>query len=192
MIWENCKNAIRKISAISDDDFTLFESSVKVKTVRKNEYFIREGQINKEIGFVGKGAFRTFYIKDGKEVNTDFYFENSFVSSYQSFLFQIPSRYYIQALENSEIIVFKFDELQKAYRQSHDWERFGRKVTECCYLQAMKRTESFLFLEGDQRYLKLLEENPIIFERVPLYHIASYLGIERESLSRVRRKILTI
>jgi CRP/FNR family transcriptional regulator, anaerobic regulatory protein len=192
MTWENCKEAIRKISAISDEDFTLFEGSIKAKKVRKNEYFVKEGQVNKEIGFIGKGAFRMFYIKDGKEVNTEFYFENSFVSSYQSFLFQSPSRYYIEALEDSEIIVFKFEDLQKAYEKSHNWERFGRKVTECCYLEAMKRTESFLFLEGDQRYLKLLEENPIIFERVPLYHIASYLGIERESLSRVRRKILAI
>ena len=79
--------------------------------------------------------------------------------------------------------------LQKAYDQSHNWERFGRLISEQSYKLINQRVESFLFLNGEQRYLDLLKNQPYIFDRIPLYYIASYLGIERESLSRLRKKI---
>jgi CRP/FNR family transcriptional regulator len=80
--------------------------------------------------------------------------------------------------------------LQQAYSESHNWERFGRIISEACYLDAMRRSESFLFQNGEQRYLDLIKNNPQIFSRIPLYHIASYMGLERESLSRLRKKVL--
>ena len=80
--------------------------------------------------------------------------------------------------------------LEKAYHLSKNWERFGRIMAEKSCQLTTERMESFLFLNGEQRYLQLLATKPHIFEQIPLYHIASYLGLERESLSRLRKKIV--
>jgi hypothetical protein len=93
-------------------------------------------------------------------------------------------------MEDSEVITFTSSQLHDNYNTSQNWERFGRIIAEKLFIDATERTESFLFLTGEQRYLNLLKRRPKIFERVPLYHIASHLGIERESLSRLRKKIL--
>lgn len=187
---ETIKRELRKISPLTDEDCALFENQMKVRSVEKNELWVREGQICKEMAFIYSGAFRMYYLHNDKEVNTYFFFENQFLSSFQSFLLHQPSRYYIQALEPSELVIFQNSDIERAYASSHNWEKFGRIIAENCYIEATLRTESFLFLTGEQRYLQLLEKHPQIFERVPLYHIASYLGIERESLSRLRRKII--
>jgi CRP/FNR family transcriptional regulator, anaerobic regulatory protein len=190
-MFEKFKAEIRKTASLTEADCAMFEKCFTIKKIAKNSFFVREGQINREMGFVNSGLFRMYYLLDGKEVNAHFFVENDFLAAFQSFLLQQPSRYYIQALEDSEIITFTYDDLEEAYKNSHQWERFGRKAAELCYTVATERTESFLFMTGEERYLQLLEKRPEFFERIPLYHIASYLGIERESLSRLRRKILT-
>jgi CRP-like cAMP-binding protein len=131
-----------------------------------------------------------YYLKEDKEVNTNFFFENDFLSCFQSYLSQKASRHYLQAMEDSELLTFSFNDLEKAYDRSHNWERIGRKLAEECYIATAERSESFLFLTGEERYLDLLEKKREIFERIPLYHIASYLGIERESLSRLRKNLI--
>jgi len=79
--------------------------------------------------------------------------------------------------------------LQNAYEQSHLWNKFGRIIAEKSYVISEKRIESLLFYNAEERYLNLVKTYPRVFEQVPLYHIASYLGIERESLSRLRKKL---
>jgi CRP/FNR family transcriptional regulator, anaerobic regulatory protein len=130
-----------------------------------------------------------YYLSDGKEINTHFSFENEFVVNYHSFIEQTKSRYYIQALEDSEIVVFNLQTLLNAYNKSHNWERFGRMMAEYSYKVTTKRVESFMFMDAEQRYLQMTNETPHFINRIPLYHLASYLGIERESLSRLRKKI---
>ncbi len=187
--FEPFKNWLKHISFLTTEDCALFEASLQTKQVAGKEHFLVEGKICSEIGFINKGCFRTYYLSDGKEINTRFVFENDFVVDYDSFLEAKPSRYFIEALEDSEIVTFNLQALFNAYNQSHNWERFGRMMAEQSYKLTTKRVESFLFLDGEQRYLDLLKNEPQIFDRVPLYHIASYLGMERESLSRLRKKI---
>lgn len=148
-----------------------------------------EEKICNEIGLISQGCFRNYYLSDGKEINTNFAFENGFVTDYDSFLQGKPSRYFIQALEDAEIVTFNLSALQNAYNQSQNWERFGRMIAEQSYRLTTQRVESFLFLDGEQRYLDLLKNQPHIFDRIPLYHIASYLGLERESLIHLRKKV---
>ncbi len=130
-----------------------------------------------------------YYLSEGKEINTHFSFENQFVVDYDSFIQMKPSRYYLQALEDAEIVVFNLPTLNNAYNASQNWERFGRIMAEYSYKTTTKRVESFMFMDAEQRYLDLMKDQPHMLERVPLYHIASYIGIERESLSRLRKKI---
>lgn len=183
------KNWLTQVPFLTEKDCDLFAPYLKSKSVNAKTYFLTEGNTCHEIGFIFKGCFRTYYLTDGKEINTQFVFENEFVTDYDSFLQKKPSRYYIQALEDSEIVTFGLAALQNAYDQSQNWERFGRMIAEKSYKQTTRRVESFLFLDGEQRYLELLKNQPHIFQRIPLYHIASYLGLERESLSRLRKKI---
>lgn len=186
--YEQFKRYLKQSSFLKEEDCNLFESNLELKTYSKKEFYLKEGQICHRLGFINKGCFRIFYLSEGREINTQFIFENDFVVDYDSFLKQQTSRYYIQAMEDSEIVTFNFETLQSAYNQSHRWERFGRLMAEKSYQITTNRVESFLFKNGEERYLEALVYKEM-FERIPLYHIASYLGIERESLSRLRRKI---
>lgn len=183
------KDWLTQVSFLTEEDCSLFEPFLKTKNYKAKEYFLSQGKICHEIGFVNKGCFRTYYLADGKEINTHFGFENEFITDYDSFLQGKPSRYFIQTLEEAEIVTFNLTALQNAYNQSQNWERFGRMIAEESYKLTTQRVESFLFLNGEQRYLDLLRNRPKMLERIPLYHIASYLGLERESLSRLRKKI---
>lgn len=183
------KNWLKQVSFLTEEDCTLFEPYLQTKTYKAKEYFLTEGKICHEIGFINKGCFRTYYLSDGKEINTHFAFENEFVTDYDSFLQEKPSKYFIQTLEDAEIVTFNLPALQNAYNQSQNWERLGRMIAEQSYKLTTERVESFLFLDGEQRYLDLLKNQAHLFDRIPLYHIASYIGLERESLSRLRKKI---
>ena len=187
--FQQFKTWLKQVSFLTEQDCALFQPFLKTKRIESKQHVLEENKICREIGFINSGAFRTYYLSDGKEINTHFAFDNEFVVDYDSFLQQKPSRYYIQALEDAEIVTFNLETLQMAYNQSQNWERFGRIMAEYSYKITTKRVESFLFLDGEQRYLQLMETEPHIFERVPLYHIASYLGFERETLSRLRKKI---
>ncbi len=183
------KDWIKKFAFLTEEDCLLFEPYLRVRIYPQKALFLEEGKVCSEIGFIVKGCFRVYYLSEGKEINIHFAFEEEFITEYGSFLQGEPSRYFIQAMEEAQIVAFSASALQRIYGQSHNWERFGRIMAEQSYQLAKQRTESFLFLNGEQRYLDLLERKPNVFERVPLYHIASYLGLERESLSRLRRKI---
>ncbi len=187
--FEKFKTWLKQINFLTNTDCTMFEPFLQIKKIDAKQYFLREGNVCREMGFINSGCFRVFYLSDGKEINTQFLFEDGFVVDYDSFLQEKQSRYFIQALDDTEIVVFNLTALQNAYYQSKNWERFGRIMAEHSYQLTTQRVESFLFLNGEQRYLDLLKNQPHIFDRIPLYHIASYLGLERESLSRLRKKI---
>jgi CRP-like cAMP-binding protein len=183
------KNWLKNVSFLTEADCALFEPFLQTKNIKAKDILLRDGQICLELGFINKGIFRMYYLIDGKEVNTHFSFENEFVVNYDSFIQESPSKYIIQALEDAEIVTFNLQTLQNAYNTSQNWERFGRIMAEYSYKITTKRVESFMFMDAEQRYLQMMQESPKLLERIPLYHLASYLGIERESLSRLRKKI---
>jgi CRP/FNR family transcriptional regulator, anaerobic regulatory protein len=183
------KSWLKNVSFLTEADCNLFEPFLQTRQIKNKDIILHEGQVCKELGFINNGAFRMYYLSDGKEINTHFSFENEFVVNYDSFLQEAPSRYFIQALEDAEIVTFNLQTLQNAYNQSQNWERFGRIMAEYSYKLTTKRVEGFMFMDAEQRYLQMMKETPHFLERVPLYHLASYLGVERESLSRLRKKI---
>ena len=183
------KNWLKNVSFLTEADCELFEPFLQTKNIKAKDILLRDGQICLELGFINKGVFRMYYLIDGKEVNTHFSFENEFVVNYDSFIQESPSKYLIQALEDAQIVTFNLQTLQNAYNTSQNWERFGRIMAEYSYKITTKRVESFMFMDAEQRYLQMMQESPKLLERIPLYQLASYLGIERESLSRLRKKI---
>lgn len=190
MNLSNFKTQIRRITDFSEEECAMFIPHLERVSLKKGDYFLQEGQHIHKIAFVEKGALRFFYQLDGKDINNHFFLENDYAVSYLDFLTGKASRYYIQALEDSELITFHSEALQQAYDASKNWERFGRIIAENVYAIATHRFESFLFLSAKERYLHMLRDYPRFLNRIPLYHLASYLGIERESLSRIRKEII--
>lgn len=186
------KEQIRQVTDFSESECALFLPLLKQKRVPKGAFLFDVGSSANEIAYVHSGVLRMFYLtEDGKEINNHFFLKGDYATSYLDFLKARPSRYSIQALEDSELLTFDGEALNTAYEQSKNWERFGRIIAESVYAIASSRFESFLFQSAKERYLAMLNDNPLFIKHIPLYHLASYIGVERESLSRIRKEIAT-
>lgn len=163
----------------------------QVREYRKGEYYNAHQNVCRYLGFITEGVFRSFVIdgRTGEEKNAFLYSPRQFVVTFKSFLYQLPCDYHTQALADARVICINLHDLTQLYGQSHHWERFGRLLAQEAFNVVMDRTESFLFKTPEQRYLDLIRNHPDIFNRVPLYHISSYLGIQGPSLSRIRKRI---
>jgi CRP-like cAMP-binding protein len=184
------RQQIEKTVPLSDSDWLLLEPYLEVKFIKKNHFLTQEGELGKEIGIILEGAMRHFYIKDGEEKTTYFYFENAFVGPYISCLTGLPSLMSIEALADTHLIVFPYRRLKEMYSLSPTWERFGRLIAEWAMLGLEERMVGLLTLSPEERYIQLLESNKKkIIERIPQHLIANYLGITPVSLSRIRNRV---
>ncbi|RKR84077.1 CRP-like cAMP-binding protein [Mucilaginibacter gracilis] len=186
---ERLKAVINEISPMSPEDFDLLKPGIKV-SVKKKSNLLEQGDVCKNICFVTKGFFRMFYVDlEGNEINNRFTGADNFIVDFQSFLTQMPSRYYWQAMQDSEVLIFSYKEVQRLYARSPAWEKFGRLVAERVYLQLNERVEMFQFMSPQQRYEHLLSTRPELFNQISQFHMSSYLGVKPESLSRLRKRI---
>ena len=176
---------------LSDDDLRLAAASWTGRTIAKNEFFNYRNAVCRSVGFIVKGLFRVYYVDPATQTehNVVFVREGMFITSLKSLLTQEACPYYIAALEDSELLVINVEQLQQLYTQAHGWERFGRLLAEQYLVFQQAKGESLLFQSAEQRYLALLEQFPGITQRVSLGHIASYLGIQGPSLSRIRAQL---
>lgn len=170
------------------EEFEYFRSNITIKAIKKDDYLFSPNNTCNELGFVTKGLLRSFIVVDGKEYNIEFYFENQFVSAFTSFLTQLPSDWTIQALEDSELIVINRDLLTDLYKRNNCWVSFGKNIFERQTIKKCSREKSLIGDNAATRYRLFREEYHEVENRIPLYHIASYLGITPETLSRLRKK----
>ncbi len=185
------QTVFKDFTGMSEEAFALSSNYWREKSFKKGELFNDYKNVCKELGFVISGTFRSYIIdhQSGEDKNVFFFSRNGFVTAYKSFVKQIPCEYYTEALTEAHIICINIFDLQKLYKQSHEWERFGRLAAEMAANIVIERTESFLLKSPEERYLELIETHPELNENVPLYHISSYLGIQGPSLSRIRKRI---
>lgn len=185
------QTALKNFAGMSKEAFDLSSTYWHEKSFKKGELFNNYKNVCKELGFVIEGTFRSYIIdeKSGEEKNVFFFSQNGIVTAYKSFVRQIPCEYYTEALTDAHIICINIFDIQKLYKQSHEWERFGRLTAEMAANIVIDRTESFLLKSPEERYLELIERHPELNDNVALYHISSYLGIQGPSLSRIRKRI---
>lgn len=184
------RNHIKRFVSLADNEWSLLVPHLAEMKLRKNQFFIQEGKKEKNIAFVIEGNLRQFYTKDGEEKTTYFYFENHLMSSYVSCITGQLSQLSIEALTDCRLLVFTYETLQTLYKQSHQWERFGRLLAEYLSIGLEERMVGLLMLSPEERYQQLLESNKQkILERIPQHYIANYLGITPVSLSRIRNRI---
>ena len=186
---------LRKVlgsAGMKPEAFDLSLPHWKLKQYKKGEFYNEYKNVCKHLGFVINGVFRIYRVNNntGEEKNMLFFTDHQFVASYKSFLAQTACDYYTEAMVDSVIFYIHIDHLNELYGQSHQWERFGRIVAETAFHEVMVNTEGFLFKTPEDRYREMMEKHPNIFNSVPLYHIASYLGIQGPSLSRIRKRMV--
>lgn len=156
----------------------------------KGQRFVREGDVPDKLGFIVQGLMKFYYVDPkGNEWIKHFSAENDFVSSYASFLYQTPSLYDIEAMEDTTLLFIPYDPYIQIITQSLVWCTLARKYTEKIYYQKEKREASFLKLDGTQRYVAFLEAYPHLSERIGVKDAASFLGLNSVSLSRIRRNL---
>lgn len=157
------------------------------KLLNKKDFLITEGNNCNFIGIVVSGVMRSF-IRGGEsdEFNNDFYFEHDFVSAYTSFLTSQPTNCNIQALTDVNIVYITTAQYQELLSQDNQWYKLGKFIAETFFIRKCKRETSFLKHSAAQRLEIVLQLYPGIEQRVSQYHIASYLGVKPESLSRIK------
>lgn len=182
-------NTIQNVIALHPAEKEVIASLWKEKTYKKGEFFLAEGQACRHVGFLVKGLMRYYINHDGEEKTYAFARENNFVCNYESFIPQTPSVKIIQALEDCEILQISYDDLQQFYKSIRQAERFGRLVIEQVFIQTLHDLSSFYTDTPEYRYERFLTEHPDLQQRISQYHIASYVGVKPQSLSRIRKRI---
>ena len=147
---------------------------------------MHEGEVCKYMYYVDRGMVRQFYYKNNRDVTEHFSYEGRIVICIESFLKQIPSRLIVEALENSWLYGIPYDALHELIETDKEIERFYRKVLEHALISSQEHADSQRFENASERYLRLLKTKPEIILRAPMVHVASFLQMTPETLSRVR------
>ena len=187
---------IRRYIDLRDEEVCYLSSHIKTKTFKKGETIHHMGDVFKSIMLIDKGIARSFIIKeDGKDFTWYFHFSNQdsanlknfFIVDYASFTHQEASMMSFEALQDCEVYVIEHEFLESLYDLDSKWQYLGRVIAQEAYYITHHRTVSLLTLSASERLNRLMQEYPLIFEHVAHYHIASFLGIAPQHLSRLRR-----
>lgn len=186
------QQAIQAFAGIDEENFKLSLPYWQLKQYSKGEFYNEYKNVCKNLGFIFEGVFRTYYVntETGEEKNMFFFSPGQIVVSYKSFVTQSPCNYHTESMTPATILYISYQQLESLYKTSHQWEHFGRLVAEKAFNMAMGRAEDFIFQTPEQRYSDLMEAHPDLANKIPLYHIASYLGIQGPSLSRIRKRMV--
>lgn len=175
---------------LTQEELYFIVSKVTITKLDNKKFYLNAGEVQLSMGFVYKGLLRSYYIdKDGKEITISFIKENSYASDYSAFLAKKPSKFYIQALEPCIFVNLSHLSMQECYSRYKNFEKYGRLVAENILVMRHNRIESFLFENAEQRYLNFIEQNAELLNRISLTHLSTFLGIERQSLTRIRKKL---
>lgn len=185
------RDYMERLVKLSDEEWEGFAGKLTRLEVKKKDFLTREGQTCDFIGFIQTGIFRFYHIQEGNEIITTFFFPMDFFSEYRSFLTGAPSHHYVQALEDSSIWVIKKKDLHDLYDEHKSFERVGRLIAENLFLGVTQRLDSFMHQTPEQRYMDLVNRNADMLQRIPQYHIAAYLGVSPETLSRIRKRVFS-
>ena len=181
---------LEQFSHLESDVINFIRPYLSLIKLKKGDFLLQSGDVQTHMGFVCVGLFRRFFINEkGNEITTGFIKEQEYVTDYPAFIRQRPTKYYMQCLEPSVIVNLPFETIQESYNRFKDSERLGRLIAENVLTILNNRVEGFLFNTAEERYLEFLSENANLMNRISLTHLSSFLGIERQSLSRIRKRI---
>ncbi len=181
---------INKHVGLNDDEETILLSKVTYRKYLKGQYVVQQGDVCKYSGFVISGCTRTFYVDDeGQEHIVMFSIENWWASEIGSFVTQTPSDYNVQCIENTELIQLSYNDQEELFKEIPKLERFFRLILEKAFVASQKRIVRNFSLTAKEQYLQFKIDYPELEQRIPQYMVASYLGITKEFLSKIKSQL---
>jgi len=182
-----------KIIELTNSEKEIFESLVDTFQINRRSHLLREGEYCNYEYFVMEGCLRSYYLDyEGKEHSTMFAIEGWWTGNLKSFVRSTPSDFFIEALENSVLLRFDKQKMEELYLKIPKFERYFRILLQNRLLVTQDRVSHHLSTSASERYLDFVKKYPTIEQRVPLKHIASYIGVTPTYLSRLRKNRVNV
>ena len=185
----NLKKFISRFVKLSDTELDEITNKFRSKVLKKNSYLLKQGDTCKDFVFVQKGCVRLYYVEDDIEISVWFAFQHSSAIEIYSFISENPSEYFIQAIEDSEVLYIPKTELKNLYQTHPKMHEMMRNFWEAVLLDLISRFTALEKDSAEKRYLDLLNK-PDYLEAIPQKYLASFIGVTPTSLSRIRKKII--
>ena len=188
--FEMLKSTLKTFNILTDAEIESFIRLFTSKKLNKSDFFIKEGDICNEIAFIVSGTFRSFYISgQGEEITSCIKFPGSLMTAYSSFITGKSTFVNMQAITSAELLVVQQKVMDDLTVSNPNWMKFSKIIAEQQYIELEKRTFQ---LQGDtaiDRYTALIKNHPEFIQHIPLQYLASYLGITKRHLSRIRKEL---
>ena len=187
-IFSGLREQVSKLVPLTDEEWVLFRANWELKTLEKGEIATQIGDIENYFYYVHEGVIRGYAIKEGEDVSIGFSYKGDYSGAYDSLLSRTPSEWCMQAVTESCTLRIHHDRLHDLFDQHKSFERWGRLFNaHMLMLMSRRQVESRSF-SAEERYDRLMSQSPHLFQLVPQKHIASYLGMTAETLSRLRKR----
>jgi len=184
----NLLKLLSQITELEENEVELIKNSFTSLFLAKGSFFLKTGEINKNVGFLQKGLIRYFVFKDDEESTFEFTKEGEFIADYQSFNNRTASIQNIQAIEDCEMLIINYDNVQTIFNTTKNGNLIGRYIIEHRFDIMVNQLLAIYMQNQEERYKKFVEHYSDLTQRIPQYLIASYVGVKPQSLSRIRRR----
>ena len=178
---------IKKIDNFSGDEIELFFSFLVEDFIEKGDYFLRIGEVSRHVAYITSGLVMHYKTYDGMDIPLEFSPEGEWVAYLKSFTAGTPADVAIKALEDTKVLTLSSGKLQELFQLNPKFMAIKNFYTELSFMNTAQHGADLAMLDGKDRYYKFMKEKPGLVNRVPQYHIAAYLGIKPQSLSRIRK-----
>lgn len=182
-------NYFSKIMPLTAQEAAAIAETMTIRKYKKGTFLLMAGEVSMEAYFVLEGCVRQYYLVDGEEKTSNFFTEEQWVVSITSMTQQVPSGHFLQCCLDSILVVGNREKEEYLYKRFPKLESVSRKVMEKVFAEQQEVMASYSTDTPEQRYIKLMKSRPELFQNIPQYHIASYIGVQPESLSRIRKRI---
>jgi CRP-like cAMP-binding protein len=175
--------------SLTDPEFDYFVSFFELRTFKKKEKLVQEGEVEKYLNFIQSGLARLFFVRGKEEVVMQFTVENEVICCYDSFLSGEPSNFSVESIEPMVVLSITLENLERLFEYSPKIERLGRLFATQEYLKKATFEYNRVRVTTQERFIHFIRSNGNLFQRIPQKYLASYLNMKPETFSRLKHLI---